>query len=195
MAPVAPTSETRETGTSFLRFNLEDFLPYVSLLWMLGVALLSLRLLISFYLLRRYKKESFELSESWIQERLKMLAKRMDLKQPIKLLQTTTLTTPAVMGVVKPMLLIPSSLVSGLSVQQLDILLAHELAHIKRHDYLVNILQTLAETLLFYHPVVWWVSRVIRQEREHCCDDMALQVTGQSALEYAEVLLRLEKSR
>lgn len=192
VAQVMLTSETRAT---FPRFNLQDVLPYVSLLWMIGVALLSLRLLVSVYLLRRYRKESFELSERWVQERLQILVQRMNLKQRIKLLQTNTLTTPAVMGVVKPILLIPSSLVSGLSVQQLDMLLAHELAHIKRHDYLLNILQTLAETLLFYHPVVWWVSRVIRQERENCCDDLALQVTERSAVEYAEALLRLEKSR
>ncbi len=190
-----PTATHQETRASFPRVSLQDFLPYVSLLWMIGVAVLSLRLLISVYLLKRYRKESFELSEPWIHERLHVLAQRMKLKQRVKLLQTTTLTTPAVMGVVKPLLLIPSSLVSGLSIQQLDLLLAHELAHIKRCDYLVNILQTLAETLLFYHPVVWWVSKVIRQERENCCDDMTLQVTGQSALEYAEVLLCLEKSR
>jgi beta-lactamase regulating signal transducer with metallopeptidase domain len=195
VTPVKSMPVARDTHTSFFRFDLQKFLPYVSLLWMIGVALLSVRLLISVYLLRRYKKESFELSEFWIQERLQTLAQRMNLKQHVKLLQTNMLTTPAVMGVVKPILLMPSSLVSGLSIQQLDMLLAHELAHIKRHDYLVNILQTLAETLLFYHPVVWWVSKVIRQEREHCCDDMTLQVTGRSALEYAEVLLRLEKSR
>ncbi len=190
-----PTSMTRAPTMSFPSFNLQNLLPYVSLVWLFGVAVLSLRLLVSVYLLRRYRRESFELSEAWIQERLQTLAQRMNLKQSVKLLQTNTLTTPAVMGVVKPILLIPSSLVTGLSMQQLDMLLAHELAHIKRHDYLLNILQALAETLLFYHPVVWWVSRVIRQEREHCCDDMTLQVTGQSAVEYAEVLLSLEKSR
>jgi beta-lactamase regulating signal transducer with metallopeptidase domain len=192
---VTRATPTRETRALLPHFNLQDFLPYISLLWMMGVAVLSIRLLLSVYLLKRYRKESFELSEPWIHERLQLLAQRMKLAQRIKLLQTTTLTTPAVMGVVKPLLLLPSSLVSGLSIGQLDLLLAHELAHIKRRDYLVNILQTLAETLLFYHPVVWWVSKVIRQEREHCCDDMTLQVTGQSALEYAEVLLRLEKSR
>lgn len=188
-------SINRESKMTFLRFNLQGLLPYISFVWLLGVAVLSVRLLISVYLLRRYRKENFELFEPWILERLQTLAGRMKLAQRVKLLQTTTLTTPAVMGVVKPLLLLPSSLVSGLSIQQLDLLLAHELAHIKRQDYLVNILQTLAETLLFYHPVVWWVSKVIRQERENCCDDMTLQVTGQSALEYAEVLLRLEKSR
>jgi beta-lactamase regulating signal transducer with metallopeptidase domain len=187
-------SETRTRVTSF-NVDLQKVLPYISLAWMVGVAALSLRLLISFYLLRKYRKQSFELSEPWIVERMQGLAKRLKMQQHIALFQTNTLAVPAVMGVLKPLVLLPSSLVSGLSVGQLELLLAHELAHIKRRDYLVNILQTLAETLLFYHPVVWWVSKVIRQEREHCCDDLALQVTGQSAVEYADVLLRLEKSR
>jgi beta-lactamase regulating signal transducer with metallopeptidase domain len=178
----------------FLRFNLQMILPYLSIFWVLGVVFLSLRLLISFYLLERYRKGGVELSEPWVQEKLKTLVGKMNLQKNIKVLQTNTLTTPAVMSVVKPIVLIPSSLVSGLSMGQLELILAHELAHIKRGDYLVNILQTLAETLLFYHPVVWWVSKVIRQERENCCDDLALQITGQSAVEYADVLLRLEQS-
>jgi beta-lactamase regulating signal transducer with metallopeptidase domain len=183
--------------TRAARFNVElqKVLPYISLAWMVGVAALSLRLLASFYLLRRYRKQSSELMEPWITERVQGLAQRLKLRQHITLLQTDTLAVPAVMGVLKPLVLLPTSIVSGLSVGQLELLLAHELAHIKRRDYLVNILQTLAETLLFYHPVVWWVSKVIRQEREHCCDDVALQVTGQSAVEYADVLLKLEKSR
>jgi beta-lactamase regulating signal transducer with metallopeptidase domain len=72
------------------------------------------------------------------------------------------------------MILLPSSVISGLSVKQLEMILAHELAHIRRHDYLVNLLQSIIETLLFYHPGVWWVSRQIRKEREHCCDDKSV---------------------
>jgi beta-lactamase regulating signal transducer with metallopeptidase domain len=193
--PRVSLSEQMQARAPLLNLHLQDFLPYFSLLWMLGVVLLSLRLLISFYLLRRYCKQSFELMEPCMVERMQMLAKHLKLRQHITLLQTNALTVPAVMGVLKPLVLLPSSLVSGLSVGQLELLLAHELAHVKRRDYLVNILQTLAETLLFYHPVVWWVSKTIRQEREHCCDDLALQITGQSAVDYADVLLRLEKSR
>jgi beta-lactamase regulating signal transducer with metallopeptidase domain len=189
------SAENSETRAFFPKLRLQNFLPYISIVWMLGVALLSLRLLVSFYLLKRYRKGSFELTDPWLLERVQVLAKRLNLRQTITLLQTNALAIPAVMGVLKPLVLLPSSLVSGLSVGQLELILAHELAHIKRCDYLVNILQTLAETLLFYHPVVWWVSKTIRQEREHCCDNIALQLTGQSALEYADVLLRLEKSR
>ena len=75
-------------------------------------------------------------------------------------------------------MLLPASALAGLSPQQLEAILAHELAHIRRHDYLVNLLQTLVETLLFYHPAVWWLSRRIRVERENCCDDLAVSLCG-----------------
>src|SRR5205085_7690670 len=78
--------------------------------------------------------------------------------------------------------------------QQLEAVLAHELAHVRRHDYLVNVVQTGVETLLFYHPAVWWVSRQIRAEREHVCDDMAVRVTG-DAMTYPRALTRIERLR
>ena len=90
-------------------------------------------------------------------------------------------------GWLKPVVLIPFSMVSGLTPQQLDMLLLHELAHIRRHDYLVNFLQTLVETLLFFHPTVRWVSKQMRNEREYCSDDIAVQ-HGSSAIAYAHTL-------
>jgi beta-lactamase regulating signal transducer with metallopeptidase domain len=94
----------------------------------------------------------------------------------------------------RPVILLPASALTGLSPQQLEAIIAHELAHIRRHDYLINLLQTVVETLLFYHPAVWWVSRRIRQEREHCCDDLAVAVCG-DALTYARALLEMEQLR
>ena len=94
----------------------------------------------------------------------------------------------------KPAVLLPVSAMSGLSPDQIESILAHELAHIQRQDYLVNILQTLVEILGFYHPAVWWVSRQIRIEREHCCDDLAVAVCGNSVA-YARALTQLETIR
>ena len=91
-------------------------------------------------------------------------------------------------------MLVPASSLSGLSAQQLEMILAHELAHIRRHDYLVNVLQSVAETLLFFHPAAWWVSRQIRIERENCCDDLAVGTCG-NAVEYARALTVLEELR
>jgi HEAT repeat protein len=99
-----------------------------------------------------------------------------------------------VVGWLRPVILLPASALTGLTPQQLEAIIAHELAHIRRHDYLINLLQAVIETLLFYHPAVWWVSRQIRQEREHCCDDLAVAVCGDS-LTYARALLEMEQLR
>jgi hypothetical protein len=101
---------------------------------------------------------------------------------------------PAALGVLRPAILLPLSGLSGLSSAQIEALLAHELAHVRRHDYLVNLFQTAVETLLFYHPAVWWISRQVRVERENCCDDLAIEATG-DARAYARALLRLEEQR
>ena len=92
------------------------------------------------------------------------------------------------------MVLLPLCVVTGLPAVQLELILAHELAHIRRHDYLVNLLQTLVETLFFYHPAVWWLSRQIRNERENCCDDVAMATVGSRA-DYGRALLAIEELR
>ena len=90
----------------------------------------------------------------------------------------------------KPVVLLPAAALSGLSPEQLQAILAHELAHVRRHDYLVNLLQSMVETLLFYHPAMWWVSAQVRAEREHCCDDLAVDVCG-DRLVYVTALAEL----
>jgi TonB family protein len=101
---------------------------------------------------------------------------------------------PTVIGWLRPVVLIPASCLTGLSTMQIEAILAHELAHIRRHDYLVSVLQSVIETLLFYHPAVWWVSKQIRRERECCCDELAVAVGG-DRLAYARALSLLEERR
>jgi beta-lactamase regulating signal transducer with metallopeptidase domain len=101
---------------------------------------------------------------------------------------------PTVVGWLRPVILMPVGALAGLPAEQVEALLLHELAHIRRADYLVNLLQSAAEALLFYHPAVWWISGHIRAEREACCDDMAVAVTG-DVLAYAQTLANLEASR
>ncbi len=109
---------------------------------------------------------------------LDRLVERMGIRQSIRLCQSTLVNSPAVVGCFRPMILLPIALLTGLSTWQVAAILAHELAHVARRDYLVNLLQTLVETLFFYHPAVWWLSRRIREERENCCDDLAVAVLG-----------------
>src|SRR5205814_960303 len=122
------------------------------------------------------------------------LSRRLHITRAITLLESSLVDVPTVIGWLKPVVLLPASALAAMSPQQLEAILAHELAHIRRHDYLVNLLQTLVETLLFYHPAVWWLSRRIRAEREHCCDDLAVSLCG-DPIAYASALADLESLR
>src|SRR5262249_14459722 len=112
----------------------------------------------------------------------------------VRLLPTNRVDSPSVIGWLRPVILAPVGMLSGLAPQQVEALLAHELAHVRRHDYLVSVLQGIAESLLFYHPAVWWISNQIRTEREHCCDDLAVEASG-DVLVYARALAALEAMR
>jgi hypothetical protein len=112
----------------------------------------------------------------------------------VTLLKSALVEVPTVLGWLQPVILLPAAALTGLNPDQLKAILAHELAHIRRWDYLANIAQTVVEILGFYHPAVWWVSSRIRIERENCCDDLAVQVCGNS-LQYAKALTSMEEIR
>lgn len=118
----------------------------------------------------------------------------MECTRAFRVLMSAISETPAVIGWMRPVILLPAATVAGLTVEQLETVLAHEIAHIRRHDYLINFLQIVVETLLFYHPAVWWISSRIRLERELCCDDEVVRATGDPAI-YARALVTLEKLR
>jgi TonB family protein len=112
----------------------------------------------------------------------------------VRLLHSARVQVPTVIGWLRPVVLIPASCLSGFSSEQVEAILCHELAHVRRHDYLVSIFQSVAEALLFYHPAVWWVSKQVRRERECCCDAIAV-ANGGDALAYAKALSHLEERR
>src|SRR5688572_9975621 len=112
----------------------------------------------------------------------------------VRLLETSRIDVPAVIGVIRPVIVVPIGALTGLSAQHIEAILAHELAHIRRHDYLVNLLQAAVEALMFYHPAVWWMSKQIRLERENCCDDIAAAACGDRCV-YASALAELEERR
>ncbi|HVR37932.1 MAG TPA: M56 family metallopeptidase [Thermoanaerobaculia bacterium] len=168
-------------------------LPNIVLLWMIGVALLSARLLFSWVRAQRLARRGAEPPIEWTRT-VARIADAMQLRRAVKLLESAAVEVPAVVGWLRPVILVPASALTGLSHEQLEMVLAHELAHIRRNDFLVNLLQAIVETLMFYHPAVWWMSRRVRIERENCCDDLAVAVTG-NALQYARALTRLEELR
>ena len=128
------------------------------------------------------------------QQALDRLKTRIRVSRPVRLLVSSLVQAPAVVGWLRPVVLVPVGALTGLPPEQIEALLLHELAHIRRHDYLVNVLQSVVEALLFYHPAVWWISGHIRTERELCCDDVAVSVSG-DVLTYARALAELESAR
>jgi beta-lactamase regulating signal transducer with metallopeptidase domain/ankyrin repeat protein len=169
-------------------------LPYFVTLWSLGVSVLSLRLVYEWIQLLRLCASGVPPKDQDWTDRLNTLASRMGIHRVILLLESALVEVPTVIGWLHPVILLPTMFYIGLAPDQIEAILAHELAHIRRHDYLVNLIQIAIETLLFYHPVVWWISRSIRQEREHCCDDLALQFVGDTVV-YASALAALEERR
>ena len=166
-------------------------LPLLVVAWLLGLLAMSLRMLgglIYVQRLRHYRVRP--LSAVW-QGRLAALAARSGVKRPVALLESALVRVPLVVGHLRPMILLPLGTVAGLSPACLEAILAHELAHVLRRDYLVNLLQTVAEVLFFYHPAVWFVANCVRTERENCCDDTATALVGDDPLRLARALTAL----
>jgi len=154
--------------------------------WLAGVALLTLRLGGGWWVARRLVKQSSTPASSDLKWMATRVAARLELSRAVSFLESAVVTVPVTVGWLKPVVLFPVSALAGLSPVQLEALLAHELAHVRRHDYVVNLLQSGVEVVLFYHPAVWWISRLVRTEREHCCDDLAVGVSDRLA--YATAL-------
>jgi len=167
---------------------------WIVCLWLAGIIALSVFTAIGWLRVQRFRRRGLApVNPVWM-ETMESLMGRLQVSPPVRLYMSQIAEVPAVIGWLRPYILLPVSAATGLGEAELRAILAHELAHIRRCDYLVNLLQNAIETLLFYHPAVWWVSRQIRQERENCCDDLAVEVCGDVML-YAKALAHLEELR
>jgi beta-lactamase regulating signal transducer with metallopeptidase domain len=171
-----------------------DFMPYVVMVWVAGVALLSVRLALQWRVVERCRRAGVRAVGAEWEERVRRVATRLGVGRVVPLCESAIADVPAVVGWLRPVILVPAGVLMNLTPEQVEAVLAHELAHVRRNDYLMNLLQTAVETVLFYHPAVWWVSRRVRQERENCCDDLAVEVCG-NATAYARTLAELEQLR
>ncbi len=161
------------------------------LLWLAGVTALSLRALVGWHLVRALERHDILPVPADLLHRCRKMQRRLAVTSPVRFLLSRRVQVPVVIGWLRPLILIPVSALANLSPQQLDALILHELAHIRRLDTVTNMLLVGVETILFYHPAVWWVGRQIRAEREHCCDDFAVSACGDAVL-YVEALTSLE---
>ena len=189
-----PGAQISGTQTpKFLHF-LAPLRPIAALLWLLGVVFFSIRLAGGLFMIARLRRHSTQISDGPIDATYRGLLDRMGLAAPARLHVSPDTDQPMLVGWVKPVILLPASMLTGIHPGHVEAILAHELAHIRRHDYLISVLQSVAETLLFYHPAVWWVSNRIRIEREYCCDDAAISVLDDRST-YAQALAGLELHR
>ena len=163
---------------------------WVAVVWMAGVVVFWLRLLGGWIMVDRLRRRHARAAPAQWQQALDRLRARVGISRPAQLLVSGLVHAPAVVGLLRPVVLVPVGALAGLPAEQVEALLLHELAHIERYDYLVNAIQSMVEALLFYHPAVWWVSGHMRSEREICCDDRAVAITG-DALAFARALARV----
>jgi soluble lytic murein transglycosylase-like protein len=171
----------------------EKTLLGLSLAWASGCSVMSLRVAFGVSQLRGLVRRAEALTEPWLGQ-LARLLKRVGVRQQVRLLGSTEIDAPMMLGWLRPVILVPLGAVTSLPAAYLEALLVHELAHIRRRDFVVNAVQVCVETALFYHPGARWVSNRMRIEREFCCDDLVIRITGER-LDYARALAALEEWR
>jgi beta-lactamase regulating signal transducer with metallopeptidase domain len=184
----------RQTDRFPARFTITALMPYLDGVWLAGVLLLWVRALGGWWLIRRMRLSRLEQGPHTLLLRLDALRRQMGIRRFVDLRLSSRIANPLTAGVLRPWILLPITALTSLSAEQIEVILSHELAHIRRADYFWNLLQTMVETLFFFHPAVWWVSRRVREERELCCDDIAVRRCSDPTV-YAVALVRLEEER
>lgn len=188
-SPVVLTSVWEQMAT-WLNLHLD----WLVMLWILGMAIMTLRLLGGYFYVQKLRWQHTNLVDTETENLFKQLLNQFDISRTVEIRESQLVESPLTIGYWQPMVLVPIGLLTGLSQGEIKAIFAHELAHIKRHDYLINIIQSMIEILFFYHPLVWVIGETIRQDRENCCDDWALEIC-QSKLYLAKALTFVETFR
>ncbi len=178
-----------------LQYWFQDFVfeygSLFNLIWLSGFIIFGLKWASGWMYVQYLKKSAYLIAEEHWREKLDVLMRKMDIGKDIQILASDHVMSPILVGHIKPIILFPAALLTGLQPEHLEAIISHELAHVKRHDYLVNIVISGMEMILFYHPAYWWMANMIKKERELCCDDMAVSVI-KSPLKYAEALAEVQ---
>ena len=165
------------------------------ILWFLGAVLFSLRSFASCWEMSRLRRGKHLTISLELDRRAKQIAAKLGIVRTIMVRTSSRVDVPLAFGMFKPIVLLPVYILSELTPQQVDLILAHEIAHIRRHDFFANLLQTTVESIFFYHPATWWISSAVRVERENCCDDLAMKVVAGDRIAYARTLLAIDERR
>jgi TonB family protein len=193
MATAAPVEARPLATLPTWQSTLGTLLPWLVLAWAIGAGVLGARVYRQWRGLRRMLAAAEQLPE-W-QSRARQFAERLGLRQLVPVLASVRVATPTLVGWVRPAVVLPLAVLARMPAAQIDLVLAHELAHLKRFDHVANLFQVVLETLFFYHPAVHWISREARNERELCCDALALRVTGGDRRDFVAALANLEEYR
>jgi len=172
--------------------RVEKFLPWLILLWMAGVVIYAIKLGGGLFYTANLRRLPANISNPKLEDLVNVLTARLSIKRKIKICESSFVNIPMTIGWIYPLILIPPSSLLGLTPFQLQMIISHELIHIKRCDFLINFLQSVAETLLFYHPAARWTSRKIREEREYVCDDLTL-ILCKDSIGYARALTKVAR--
>lgn len=192
-AIVAMDSSTASLGIfESLTERLSENLSLITSFWMFGVFLLVLRFLFGWNFLYELRKNSNTIENEKIEKAMNSIASQLNLKREIQLIESSHLLSPLTFGHFKPFVVLPVGMTAQLSIAEIKAIIAHELSHVYRSDFLVNIIQSISEILFYFHPGIWYINDVIRTEREHCCDDLAIELTG-DALGYAKLMMQLKE--
>jgi beta-lactamase regulating signal transducer with metallopeptidase domain len=193
-APPSAPMDWAGAATQPMLLQLSRLLPWLDVAWLLGVAFLSIRTIGGWRVMERLRRSTLVEAPEAVRANFARLCKRLGIAHQVSLRISGHVQGPLAMGIVRSLIILPASALMALSPQQLEAVLAHELEHVRRADYFWNLIQTMVETLFFFHPAVWWLGSRLRQQRELCCDDAAVQACADPLL-YATALLRLEERR
>lgn len=169
-------------------------LDRINLIWGAGVILFALRMLASLCYIKYLRHTSYAVARGEIAGMVSRLQESLGINKIVQIAASAKISVPMVIGHVKPLILIPIGIVTLMEIDEIEAILIHEMSHIRRHDYLVNIVLTVVEIIYYFHPAMWWISANIKSERENCCDDAAIQ-HGIDPVIYAKALVRLEDFR
>jgi len=174
--------------------NAANLLRWIDGFWVLGVGLLSIRSMGGWWVIQKLRATAVDEAPEVLRQSFARISAVLGIRKDVLLRVSSAIAGPITVGAVRAMVLLPVSAITLLGPDELEMVLAHELAHVRRADFLWNLLQTLVETLFFFHPAVWWIGKRIRHERELCCDDLALKICP-NPVTYATALFRLEEQR
>jgi len=172
----------------------EPSLPLIVVVWLVGIFFFLCRLASGYWFWLRLRTSNTQPVPARWQTAFTELKQRLGITGRVELRLSTVIASPMLVGQMKPLVLLPIAMVNQLTIQQVEAILAHELAHLQRYDFLLNVLQLLIEAVFYYHPASWWLGAQIRTLREQCCDDLAIRYTG-NAVTYARTLLAVAEQR